>query len=178
MIKESVELGLVRVVGLRVNLPDKGLAGPKGAHQRVFAADKVHVARPEQVVIVKLVQRWQVGEFQPILRIPAGVRAVHAGDAGLDRGRGTPRRHQQPCRLLGGCQLFQKGLQGSRLVTEQRDQAFALKTDGQEAQPGFTVEGGFSLGQTGLAQQTAGRRRESGVEEVLAQALGGTGQNR
>ena len=140
MIKEGVELGLVRVVGLLVDLPDKGLAGPKGAHQRVFAANKIQVAGPEQGVIVKLAQRGQVGEFRPILRIPAGLLLVHAGEAGLDRGRGAPRRHQQPCRLLVGGQLLQESRQGRRLVTEQRDQAFALKGDSQAAQPGFTIK--------------------------------------
>ena len=140
MVKKSIQLGLVRVVGLLVNLPDKGLAGPKGAHQRVFAANKIQVAGPEQGVIVKLAQRGQVGELEPILRLPFGVRAVHAGEAGLDRGRGPPRRHQQPCRLLVGGQLLQERRQGRRLVTEQRDQAFALKGDGQAAQPGFTIK--------------------------------------
>ena len=177
-IEKGLQLGLVRVVRLCVDLPDKGLAGPKGAHQRVFAPNKIQVAGPEQVVIVKLAQRGQPGEFQPILRIPPGVRAVQAGDAGLDRCHGAPGRYQQAGWLHVGRQLLQKSLQGSRLVTEQRDQALTLKEDGKAAQPGFTVEGGLPCSQARLAQQTTGRWREARVEKMFAQALGRTGQNR
>jgi hypothetical protein len=51
---------MVGVVLLRVDLPDEGLAGPQGAHQRVLAAHEVQVAGPQQMVEVRLAQRRQV----------------------------------------------------------------------------------------------------------------------
>ena len=51
-VEEGLELGVVRVVlGLRVDVPDEGRAGPQGAHQRILAAHEVQIARPQQLVV-------------------------------------------------------------------------------------------------------------------------------
>jgi hypothetical protein len=50
------QLGVVRAVVLRVDLPDQGPAGPQGAHQRVLAAHEVEVAGPQQPVVGPLIQ--------------------------------------------------------------------------------------------------------------------------
>ena len=55
---------MVGIVGLRVNLPDQGFVGPDRAHKRVFAADKIEVAGPQQVVKVALVKFGQIADLQ------------------------------------------------------------------------------------------------------------------
>jgi putative YhdH/YhfP family quinone oxidoreductase len=59
-VQEGFELGMVRAVILRVDLPDQGPARPQGAHQRVLAADEIQVAGPQQVVVVDLGERREV----------------------------------------------------------------------------------------------------------------------
>ena len=44
--QKSFELGVVRAVVLGVYLPDKGLMGPNGPHQRVLTPHKIKVTSP------------------------------------------------------------------------------------------------------------------------------------
>ena len=59
-VEPGVELHVMRVVVLRIDLPDQRRAGPEGAHQRVLAAHEVQVAGPEQMVEIGLVEVRQV----------------------------------------------------------------------------------------------------------------------
>ena len=73
-VEEGVELGAVRVVVLRVDLPDERRAGPERAHQRVFAAHEVEVAAPEQAVEVGLREPRQRARRAARPRAGAGPR--------------------------------------------------------------------------------------------------------
>ena len=60
LLQKGIELIKMRRISLRVNLPDKGFAGPNGTQQRVFTAHKIQIASPQQGVEVGLRQQWQV----------------------------------------------------------------------------------------------------------------------
>lgn len=53
-IQKGVQLGTMRIVMLWINLPDKRLASPEGAHHRVFATHKIQVAGPQQMIEIML----------------------------------------------------------------------------------------------------------------------------
>lgn len=58
---------------LRVDVPDQGLTGPQGAHQRVFATHAIEVAGPQQVVKVVLCQVGQWLDAQrPLWQLRVG----------------------------------------------------------------------------------------------------------
>ena len=55
-VKKRVQLGVVRIIMLRLNLPDERLAGPQGAHHGVLATDKIQVTGPQHFIKPGLIQ--------------------------------------------------------------------------------------------------------------------------
>ena len=55
-IQKSLQLGCMRAIDLRVNLPNKWFARPDSANHLVFAPHKIDVAGPEKVVKVCLTE--------------------------------------------------------------------------------------------------------------------------
>ncbi len=59
--ERRVELRQMRVVGLRIDLPDERPARPLRADERILAAHEVRVARPQQPVVVGLREEGETG---------------------------------------------------------------------------------------------------------------------
>ena len=59
-IHERVQFGKVRIVGLRIQLPNQRLTRPQRAHERVFTPHKIQIASPQQVIEVMLGQQVKV----------------------------------------------------------------------------------------------------------------------
>ena len=103
-LQEGLELGAMRAIVLRVDVPEKGLAGPLGAHKGILAAHAVEIAGPEQAVIVVLAQ---IGQGLPAQargqggRIRCGQRRL--GRAGADQEQGG--RFAQPGQQLAQARI-------------------------------------------------------------------------
>ena len=149
-----------------IGLPDERSAGPLRAHERVFAANEVEVARPQQVVVVAL------GEERQCRRTQAAASAGGAERRG-DLVGGKSGRGKQQGRFDG--KAVEQSVEPVVLVAEQADHALAgigSAIEAARAQPGCSVEALLPFEQVGLAQQAAGPRREAGIEEPPTQAGG------
>src|SRR3546814_10676906 len=56
--KPGIELDQMRIVVLRIDLPEQGLARPQRPHQGVLATHAVKVAAPEQAIEAVLLDEW------------------------------------------------------------------------------------------------------------------------
>ncbi len=173
-VEEGVELGMVRAVVLRIDVPDEGLPGPERAHQRILAAHGVQVAGPQHFVESGLGAVRQPGDGRPAGR--RGLRGRAARQRGAHGGGGAPLGGQQVgARLFG--EAAQQGGQPGGLVAEQRD-GQRVRGHAVAGPPGGAVEGCLARGQVRLAQQPARARREARVEEPAGASGGGAGEKR
>ena len=171
-------------VVLRVDVPDKGFAGPQGSNQRVFPAHKIQVAASQQRVKVRLRHGWQVVHPQRAqLEVCAGYGAVLWG-----RQIGLPGRAQRS--LQGPCRAARSDQQQGRsrrryprrqrlrkpcgLIAKQADQAFAGPADCACFQPlpARRIRRCRHIStRPGLAQQPACAGAKSGVVKMFHPAL-------
>ena len=87
---------MVSVVVLRIEVPDERRAGPDGSHQRIFTADEVQVAGPEQPIELPLGQQRKHHRAQqaaPGSSVEQRCRLPRRG-AGGDEQQGRRRRQQ------------------------------------------------------------------------------------
>ena len=128
-VQKGFEFGVVCVVVLRINLPDKGFSGPNGPHQRVFSAHKVEVAGPKHVVKTVLVGVGQGTPLGPLGQI--WQRFLYGSQR-------SARRDHQVVRCAG--ELGQQLRESVWFVAKQTDQnAIFLKPGGMLFSPSLAL---------------------------------------
>ena len=174
--QERVELQPVRVLRLRIDMPDEWSGRPLAAHERVLAANEVDLAAPQQPVVVVLGNERCAGKREraandslararrPVPDPAIQVRAVDAfrNDA-----------HDRD--VASGPGVKQAGKASVR-VAEERDHEtprIGLR-DTERAPQRFTRAGIGSKtlaarDEIALAEQSAARRREARKEEIARQ---------
>ncbi|MDT4861372.1 hypothetical protein FQZ97_959740 [compost metagenome] len=151
---------------LRIQLPDKRIAGPQSSHQRIFATHEIQVARPEQLIEPHLVLEGE--GMQAFARRPGRGGATVAQD--LHCGRGTARGDQPVHRRELLCRLKQRHFERLWFVAEQAGRLYAQRNPHAGA-PCCCMECAAPLLQAWFAQQPTRGDREPWEDEPLAQAL-------
>ncbi|MNL07783.1 hypothetical protein D3C87_1284730 [compost metagenome] len=176
-LEPGVELHMVRHVVLRIDVPDHGPRRPVCAHAGILAAHEVHVAGPEQLVVVFLPYERNHLEGQAALcqRCAGGRLRRRAAEPRSRLLRRRALRHQALHGRGAVAPLGEQGRQGGVGVGEQ---AHAQRVrQGLRAEPipegglrGAAGQEGLTLGaQHRLPQQPARAVRKAGEEEVLHQ---------